>query len=97
MKVEPECITWSPQYVTNRLGLSKQARDPVGGAVMMLRGQKHIQGADFIFSIFHKGFSHILVGLKAQLERISPHERQLLLTHMALLAWVHVHIHSNVL
>lgn len=42
---------------------------------MMLRGQKHIQGADFIFSISHKGFSHIPVGLKDEQEKVSPHER----------------------
>lgn len=60
---EPGCITWSPQYVMTGLGLSKTSLRPSRGvAVMMLRGQKHIQGADFIFSAFHKGLLHAREG-----------------------------------
>lgn len=73
VKVEPECITWSPKYMTKRPGLSETCLGLSRGAIMMLRGQKHVQGADFIFLLISQRlFTHFCVKTQRAARQFQP-------------------------
>lgn len=71
----------------------KQPWDSVGGAVMMLRGHKHVQGADF----FH--FLHISQKTITHSRHIQKRWKSFTswetITHIALIVCVHIHINSQ--
>lgn len=59
VKGEPECITWSPQYVTNRRGLSKTSLRPGRGGGNDAEGAETHTGGRFHFlHISQRLFAH---------------------------------------